>query len=274
MALNQNRNFLIPQGDFYVVSFSGGRTSGYMLNRILEANGGLPSNAKVIFANTGKERFETLDFVNQVSLEWNVDITWLEYDYIASAIGNKRHPRHVARKVDYQSASRAGEPFEKMIKSTRYLPNVVTRTCTRELKNETVKRYLLTLGIREHTNIIGFRYDERRRAVSRVADNRLFPLIYDEVVESDVRAYWRNQAFDLAIESYQGNCDLCFLKGKSKLLALIKQDPDRANWWIRMEQGNQTFNKGYSVLDLVEYAQRQKDLPLFDDEFIDCHCTD
>lgn len=49
-----------------VVSFSGGRTSGYMLWHILDAHGGaLPDDVKVVFCNTGKERPETLDFVER-----------------------------------------------------------------------------------------------------------------------------------------------------------------------------------------------------------------
>ena len=54
------------------ISFSGGRTSAYMLWRILEANGGLPEEAKVIFANTGKECEETLEFIRDCSVNWNV----------------------------------------------------------------------------------------------------------------------------------------------------------------------------------------------------------
>ena len=42
------------------ISFSGGRTSAFMLYKILEANDGLPEDAKVIFANTGKEEEATL----------------------------------------------------------------------------------------------------------------------------------------------------------------------------------------------------------------------
>jgi len=38
------------------ISFSGGRTSAYMLYRVLQAHDmSLPNEAKVIFANTGKE---------------------------------------------------------------------------------------------------------------------------------------------------------------------------------------------------------------------------
>jgi len=39
-----------------VISFSGGRTSAYMLWRILQAHGGiLPDDVVVCFANTGRE---------------------------------------------------------------------------------------------------------------------------------------------------------------------------------------------------------------------------
>ena len=61
------------------ISFSGGRTSAYMLYRVIEAYGGtLPEHIKVLFANTGREMPETLDFVQACSEQWNVPITWLE----------------------------------------------------------------------------------------------------------------------------------------------------------------------------------------------------
>ena len=51
------------------ISFSGGRTSAYMLYKVLEAHDmSLPSDAIVCFANTGKEDEATLKFVHDIEI--------------------------------------------------------------------------------------------------------------------------------------------------------------------------------------------------------------
>ena len=76
-----DKNYTLPEGNVQI-SFSGGRTSAYMLYKILESNDGLPERAKVIFTNTGREMNQSLDFVQECSERWNVNVTWLEYDLI------------------------------------------------------------------------------------------------------------------------------------------------------------------------------------------------
>ena len=73
-----NNNYKLPDGNV-LISFSGGRTSAFMLYKILEANNGLNENVKVVFANTGREMPETYDFVQRCCDEWGVTVTWLEY---------------------------------------------------------------------------------------------------------------------------------------------------------------------------------------------------
>ena len=70
--------YTLPDGDVQI-SFSGGRTSAYMLYHILEANGSLPDRVKISFANTGREMPETLDFVQECAQRWNIPIIWVEY---------------------------------------------------------------------------------------------------------------------------------------------------------------------------------------------------
>ena len=62
------------------ISFSGGRTSGYMLWLTLQAHGEkLPDDTHVVFANTGKEEEATLRFVRDCAERWGVPIVWVEY---------------------------------------------------------------------------------------------------------------------------------------------------------------------------------------------------
>lgn len=112
------------------INFSGGRTSAYMLYRILQAHDmSLPSEAIVCFANTGKECEETLEFVHDCETNWGVKINWLEY---------KAHetPKDRFRVVDFETASRDGEPFFDSINQNGkpYLPNPVARICTINMK--------------------------------------------------------------------------------------------------------------------------------------------
>ena len=90
-----------------VISFSGGRTSAYMLWRVLDANNGLPTEAKVIFCNTGKEEEATYKFVQDCQTKWNVPIVWVEYELIDGD--------HAVKVVNFETASRNGEPFDAVI---------------------------------------------------------------------------------------------------------------------------------------------------------------
>ena len=62
-----------------VVSFSGGRTSAYMLWWLLN-KWVYRRNWQIIvvFANTGKEVEGTLFFVDECAKEWGINIIWLE----------------------------------------------------------------------------------------------------------------------------------------------------------------------------------------------------
>jgi 3'-phosphoadenosine 5'-phosphosulfate sulfotransferase (PAPS reductase)/FAD synthetase len=137
------------------ISFSGGRTSAYMLRRHLDAHGGrLPANVHVLFENTGKERLETLDFVRDCAERWGAYVRWLERDPDAP---------HGFREVDYETASRRGEPFDQLITERKFLPNRRMRFCTQELKIEVMRGFMTAEGYETWTNIVGLRRDVPRR---------------------------------------------------------------------------------------------------------------
>ena len=94
----------------------------YAVARIAGGGGVLPSQAIVCFANTGKEDEATLRFVQDCSERWNVPIVWLEYKAAEETADRWRL-------VDFETASRNGEPFEALIRSRNFLPNPVARFC-------------------------------------------------------------------------------------------------------------------------------------------------
>lgn len=261
-----------------VISFSGGRTSAYMLWRVLQSNNGLPDEAIVCFANTGKEEEATLEFVRDCGVNWGVKIHWLEY--------RSEDPKFA--EVTFETASRNGEPFEQLILKKKYLPNPVTRFCTIELKIRTIHKFLKARGWKhnEQMDWVGIRADEPRRA-AKIGRDRT-PLVTAGVTSEDVGRFWINQSFDLKLPNFNGktmhgNCDLCFLKGAQQTMSLIQEKPDRAIWWARMETLVQTSDKTFgaggrfrkdrpSYAEMHKYAGQQIDM--LDDESIACFCGD
>jgi len=265
------------------ISFSGGRTSAYMLWRVLQSNEGrLPEDAIVCFANTGKEEEATLEFVRDCAEYWQVPITWIEYADTGYTI------------VSYETASRNGEPFEALIRKRNYLPNPVTRFCTIELKIRAMARHIKFLGMAdtmseaENMSWIGIRGDEPRRA-AKIADKSRIPLVASGITKEDVGAFWRSQPFDLRLPNnngvtMHGNCDLCFLKGGAQILSLIAEKPVRAVWWANIEalalalaskpSGAVFRSDRPSYAQMLKFSKEQRDMFDKDEEAIACFCGD
>jgi 3'-phosphoadenosine 5'-phosphosulfate sulfotransferase (PAPS reductase)/FAD synthetase len=267
-------HYILPEGNV-LISFSGGRTSGYMLRQILDANGDLPDRAKVLFANTGREMPETLDFVQECSERWQVPITWLEY--------TRRDNKVSYDVVNHNSASRDGEPLAQLFLSRPYLPNAVSRFCTAETKIRTIKRYLVNEhGWKHWHSCIGIRADEARRVQTGPSRDRWtfwYPLNDAGVTKKDVMAFWNAQPFDLRLvgpngSTPKGNCDGCFLKSEATLAMMWREHPDRMQWWADMEKKiGGTFHKSRSYKSLGEFVARQSDW-IFDDEAFLCQADD
>lgn len=276
--------------DLTAISFSGGRTSAYMLWRVLQSNGGLPDGVEVCFANTGKEMEETLEFVRDCALHWGVPIRWVEY----------RNDEKGYALVDFDTASRNGEPFAALIAKRQYLPNPVTRFCTVELKIRAMHKHLKSLGWKDGDGwdqMVGIRADEQRRvskirarpSPETVKETMILPLADAGITKIDVSNFWRSQPFDLKLHNnngvtMHGNCDLCFLKGANQVFTLIKEKPSRAIWWAAQESlslslsskpsGAVFRSERPSYQRMHDYALAQDDMFSENDDAISCFCGD
>lgn len=270
-----------------VISFSGGRTSGYLLRHILDAFGGQPDDLVICFQNTGLEHEKTYEFIAQVEDAWEIDLVSLEYTL-------DEEGKESYRVVGRDAYCHDGEPFAELIRKRNYLPNPVARLCTANLKIKSLERYLKTLPAfdGDYTHAIGLRFDEPKRVLrTRGQKGRqevVCPLYDAEVTSPDVLAWWKEQPFDLDLPlggNLAGNCVGCFLKGRQQLEELMKVMPEHFEWWISAEkiplsskpEGGNFRNDRPSYATMKEILDSQG--WLFDpagpnDETIPCMCTD
>lgn len=213
-----------------LIYFSGGRTSAFMTKWCM-------NNLKdkyeiiVVYANTGKEREETLEFIEQCDKAFGFNVVWIE------AVTNPEIRKGVTAKiVDFKTASRNGKPFEDMI-AKHGIPSVKSPHCTRELKSYAIKAYARSIGWKQYYTAIGIRVDEIDRVAPDHEEKRfIYPLVsMIPIRKNDINKFWSQQSFDLSLKTYEGNCDLCFKKSYRKLMTLVNEKPELTEWWKDME---------------------------------------
>lgn len=300
--------FDIPEGIQPVVFFSGGRTSGLMARLLMDKYPDYSTRFITVFCNTGKEKSQTLDFVHDVETKWEIPIVWLEYTRVPATIipaGIFPTPRrnqllaksaaagetvHWFKQVDYATANREGKPFDELLEVMSVLPNVTSRNCSAQLKIRTGMRYLFSIGVKEYASVIGIRKDEENRATQILAqcdsfDHPQFPLCDWGIDVQRVNDFWKHNDFDLQLESYEGNCDLCFLKAKWKRIKIIREHPETVGWWKGWEakkaaipdiNNGKFFRLGesYAELEQLALAPQQPEFCWTTDTDIPCSCAE
>lgn len=222
-----------PLRDKISISFSGGATSGYMLKMLLDHFRDHEPEREIIvtFCNTGLEHEKTLEFVDKCDKAWNVGVVWLE---AVVTHGDRIGIRH--KIVDFETASRNGEPFEEAVKKygvfNKSYPN-----CNGRLKTEVMQDYHRSIGWRSlYSSAVGIRADEIDRISFNAMNQGIFyPCADAGVTKRDVRAWWLTQSFRLEIPEHYGNCVTCWKKSDRKLLTIAKHDPASFDFFHRLE---------------------------------------
>lgn len=186
--------------------------------------------------------------------------------------------------------------YDDLIKEKQALPNRTVRFCTQELKIKPIFNYCyFHLWNNEPVLMnVGFRSDENDRVVRmnncknltmkypykcmwperqyrkqrkttvewRVLD---FPLWRNGIPKETVVNYWKNK--NIVFPSVS-NCDFCFFHKSSEHLEQLKDNVDRALWWVNMEErtGN-TFTKNKAFSEILKGNVKVN-------ESFTCGCTD
>lgn len=273
----------------YLVSISGGKTSAtlsflliqkYNLTPIIVYK---PNTGKIwyiklvnkaseyifVFANTSREREETLVFLKNIEHTFKIPIVWLE----AFVFYNERKGT-TFKITSFEKAKRNGSVFEGVIKKYG-IPNTMYIHCTRELKANPINSFAKSIGWKDYTTIIGYRADEPKRVnlIKAKKEKQWYPLYEWNYKKEDVDIFWSKQSFKLDLLEYEGNCKLCYKKSKRKLLTQIITDPSSTEWVKEMEDNYRYFQKdgrnnfpkegvvffrnNESIYDLIEEAKSE-----------------
>lgn len=225
-----------------LISFSGGETSAYMTWWILAYASHLWGEIVIVFANTGQENKETLEFVDMCDrllfAPFGYRVVWIE----AVQIHGERKSA-TFRVVDFETADRDGKVFEDAIKKYG-IPNQKRPSCTRDLKLTPIQAFTKSLGWNkgEYDTAIGIRADEIDRISVDSEKNRIiYPLIKSkrwhgqDTTKPQINTWWASKPFRLKLKGYQGNCRWCWKKSFRKHLTLIGEKPEIYDFPRRME---------------------------------------
>jgi hypothetical protein len=215
-----------------VVSFSGGKTSGFMA-KFLHDNFQHQFEMIFCFANTGEEDEKTLQFVHNCDQEFGFNVVWLEaITHPDTRIGCTH------KIVNFWNASRNGEPFEAMIQKYG-IPNKSYPHCTRELKLNPIRSYLESVKwfTGDYITAVGIRQDEPKRIRKKAPElNIVYPLFHwFPTVKAEINEFWEEQTFNLGLEEHQGNCRWCWKKSLRKHMMIASENPKAFEFPARME---------------------------------------
>ena len=266
-----------------LVTVSGGRSSAMMAYHIHTSDKYQDYNKAYVFANTGMERPETIEFLRNIQDVWGIPLTLIEGTYsnvMRIGVGYKI--------VDWNSLDMNARTFEGAIMHTNKgsydgLPNSEAPYCSDRLKTLPSNKFATEIFNGEKfIKAIGFRREDMPKRISwpeiKEDKARIFPLLTDfqePIGLQELNSWWNKQSFQLGINSKFGNCELCWKKSDNNLVEIIRTGTRFVQWWEKMEEkyGNTSFRGMKSIADFVAMANQPSTMSIdFSDNGEGCVC--
>lgn len=225
-----------------VVSFSGGRTSAYLVHLMKD-----DPNVEFIFMDTGAEHPKTYQFIKDIHKYWGVNITCLRVVYNETLYKGNSY-----KVVSIDNIKDDLEPWGGMVKKYGN-PAVNVAFCTDRMKTRPFTQYCDDkYGKDNYERYLGIRIDEPRRLKEREGFKYLADL--SDFEKEDILSWWKDQPFNLEIDEHLGNCVFCIKKSLGKV-ALATRDYNPIPF-IELVEGDTVRTEGRKIDKLHMYRNR------------------
>ena len=218
----------------HVVSFSGGRTSAFLVYLLEQRRKIEGLDVRFIFMDTGGEHEATYQFIKDIVKHWGIDLVCIR------AVVNPEMGIGVTyRVVSLDELKPDLQPWVDMTKKYG-APTINAPRCTSRMKQEPHDKYcddmfgkdgyITWLGIRQdeptrlkhfQTTIDMFNKSKKTKEIRYLAE-------LSNINKAGVKEWWSKQAFDLQLEEHLGNCVFCIKKATVKLIRAAQQEPEMA----------------------------------------------
>jgi cellobiose-specific phosphotransferase system component IIB len=247
-----------------MVTVSGGRSSAMMARHIQISEKYKDYNKVFVFANTGMERYETIQFLKDIEKHWKLPLIKIEgvySDVMGVGVSYKT--------VEWDELNMNAQPFSDAIMHKNKgefdgLPNQEAPYCSDIMKTIPCKKLADSIfGVNNYVKAIGFRKEDMPKRITfaeiKEDKKRIFPLLTDfemPIGQIELNKWWEAQPFKLGIHGKFGNCELCWKKSDSNLIDVIRYGTRFVEWWDKHEKkyANTSFRGRKSINDLVKMA--------------------
>lgn len=208
----------------HIVSFSGGRTSAYLVYLMEQKRKNDGWSVHYIFMDTGAEHPKTYKFVKDIVNHWGIDLVCLR-----AVVNEKKGVGTDYAVVDINDIGWDLSTFTDMVQKYSN-PSINAPHCTRELKYQIYQKYIKQFN--ETTTWLGIRVDEKRRLKGKKGVRYLAEI--SSMRKSEITGWWSQQDFDLEIDDHLGNCVFCVKKGTPKIALAQMDEPEKFKEWSLM----------------------------------------
>lgn len=211
----------------HVVSFSGGRTSAYLVHLIEQKRKKEEWDVEYVFMDTGAEHPKTYEFIKNTVKYFSINLTVLKPVFNQTVGIGVSYEICEIDQIGWDLSN-----WSKMMKKHGN-PYVMGAFCTSKLKTEPYDKYCNEkYGKGNYITWLGIRIDEKRRLKARQGVRYLAEI--SNMRKHEIIHWFKSQPFDLDLDEWLGNCVFCLKKGINKVALAAIQEPELAKEWSQV----------------------------------------